>query len=339
MAPKKPEVVIVTGASAGVGRAVVREFGKHGAYVGLIARGRAGLEAARREVEDLGGRAVTACADVADYEALRRAAERIEKHFGVPDIWINCAMSTVFGDVRDVTPEEFRRVTDVTYHGYVWGTKIALERMRRRGRGTIVQVGSALAYRGIPLQSAYCGAKHAIQGFTESLRTELRYHGSRIHVTSVHLPGLNTPQFDWQRNKMRYRAQPVPPIFQPEVAARAIYWAAHRRRREVWVGWPTVKTIVGNRTVPWYVEWYLARNVYDGQQTDDPALDRPDNLFRPVAGDHGAHGRFDDRSKPRSVQTWFSRHRLLAGVGGVALLAGAAGVAARAGAREAMNIE
>ncbi len=323
------EVVAITGASGGVGRAIAEEFARHGAAVGLIARGRAGLDAAAAAVNRLGGTAYAHQADVSDFTAMRDAAAAIEERLGSIDIWVNNAMTTVFAFVDDITPEEFERATRVTYLGTVWGTKVALERMLPRDRGTIVQVGSALAYRGIPLQAPYCGAKHAIEGFQESLRTELRHRGSKVHTTMVQLPGLNTPQFDHCLSKMPRHPQPVPPIFQPEVPARAVYWAAHHRRRELYVGFSTVYTIVGNKLAPWLAERYLARTAIDGQQTDQPFDGtKAANLYEPVDSDHdeGAHGIFDAQAHPRSPQAWLSRHRLASGLGAGALVA-AAGIA------------
>ena len=308
----RPEVVVVTGASAGVGRSVVREFAKRGAHIGLIARGRAGLEGAKREVEELGGRALVLPLDVADAEAVEAAAARVEEELGPIDVWVNNAMTSVFAPVTETTAEEFRRVTEVTYLGYVHGSLSALKRMLPRDRGIIVQVGSALAYRGIPLQAAYCGAKHAIQGFCDSLRTELLHDGSNVRLTMVQLPAVNTPQFDWVKSRLPNRAQPVPPIFQPEVIAEAILFAADNDRREVWVGWPVVKAIVGNRLVPWYADQRLAQSGYQSQQTDEPRdPDRPSNLWEPVDDDRdwGAHGRFDDRAKAHSTQLWATEHR------------------------------
>jgi NAD(P)-dependent dehydrogenase (short-subunit alcohol dehydrogenase family) len=323
---------VVTGASGGVGRAISEEFGRHGAAVGLIARGRAGLDAAAQAVERLGGSAYAHATDVSDFEALRGAAMAIEERLGPIDIWVNNAMTTVFAFLDDIAPDEYERATRVTYLGTVWGTKVALERMLPRDRGTIVQVGSALAYRGIPLQAPYCGAKHAIKGFQESLRTELRHRGSRVHATMVELPGLNTPQFDHCLSKMPRHPQPVAPIFQPEVPARAVYWAAHHRRRELYVGFSTVYTIIGNKLAPWLAERYLARTAVDGQQTDQPYDGtKAANLYDPVDSDHdeGAHGNFDDRAHPRSAQAWLSRHRIGSGLGAGGLLA-AAGAALRA---------
>jgi NAD(P)-dependent dehydrogenase (short-subunit alcohol dehydrogenase family) len=326
------EVVAVTGASGGVGRAVAREFAKHGAAVGLIARGQAGLDAAAQEVRELGSTPYAHSTDVAEFDQVSAAARAIEEHLGPIDIWINNAMTTVFAFLDDVEPNEFERATRVTYLGAVWGTKVALERMLPRDRGTIVQVGSALAYRGIPLQAPYCGAKHAMKGMFESLRCELRNRGSNVHVTMVQLPGMNTPQFDHCLSKMPRHPMPVPPIFEPEVAARAIYWAAHHRRRELYVGFPTVYTIVGNKIAPWFAERYLARTAVDGQQTDE----RFDgtaaaNLFEPVDDDHdeGAHGGFDDQAHRRSVQAWLSRHRLGSGLAAAAATGAAAALLTR----------
>lgn len=323
----RPEVVVVTGASAGVGRAIAREFARHGARIGLLARGPDGLEGARRDVEQLGGEALAIPTDVSDWRQVEAAAARVQEAFGAIDIWVNNAMVTVFSPVKEMTPEDYKRVTEVTYLGYVHGTLAALRGMLQRDRGTIVQVGSALAYRGIPLQSAYCGAKHAIEGFTDSLRAELIHDDSNVHITTVQMPALNTPQFDWVRSRLPKKPQPVPPIYQPEVAARAVYWAAHHRRRELYVGVPTVMTIIGNKIAPGLGDWYLARNGYQSQLTDEPeSADRPDNLYDPVPGDWGAHGRFDSRSREVSPQLWVSTHRrLLFGAGALvsgALLAG-----------------
>jgi NAD(P)-dependent dehydrogenase (short-subunit alcohol dehydrogenase family) len=303
-------IVVVTGASAGVGRATARRFAEEGDSVALIARGKERLEATTKEVEALGGRALALSLDVAEPEALEAATERVEAELGPIDVWVNNAMVTVYAPVTRLAPDEFRRVTEVTYLGSVWGTMAALRRMVPRDRGTIVQVGSALAYRGIPLQAAYCGAKHGLEGFYDSLRTELLHEGSNVRITIVELPGLNTPQFSWGRTKMPREPQPVPPIFQPEVAADAIVWASRHPRRELYVGWPTVEAIVGNKIAPGLADRYLARTGYDSQQIDEPVPpDRPDNLFEPVPGDFAAHGRFDSRAKPRSVQLWLTKHR------------------------------
>src|SRR5438105_4710084 len=265
------ETVVITGASAGVGRAIARKFAINGARIGLLSRGREGLEAARKEVEELGGRALTVLVDVADAAQVEAAAARIESELGPINIWINNAMVSVFSPIKEMTPEEFRRVTEVTYLGCVHGTLAALKRMLPRNRGVIVQVGSALAYRAIPLQSAYCGAKHALQGFTESLRSELLHDKSGVRVTMVQLPALNTPQFGWVKSRLPRKAQPVAPIFQPEVAANAIYFAAHHpRRREFYIGWPSVKAIAADKIASGLLERFLARTGYDSQQPDGP---------------------------------------------------------------------
>jgi NAD(P)-dependent dehydrogenase (short-subunit alcohol dehydrogenase family) len=322
----KPEVVVITGASAGVGRATAVAFAKRGARVGLLARGRDGLEGARAEVESAGGKALLIPTDVSDAGAVEQAARKVEEEFGPIDVWVNNAMTSVFSPVKEMTPDEFRRVTEVTYLGYVYGTLAALGRMLPRNRGHIVQVGSALAYRGIPLQAAYCASKHAIQGFTESLRSELLHDGSDVQLTMVQMPALNTPQFRWVRSRLPRKAQPVPPIFQPEVAAEAVHWAAHHDRDELWVGFSAVKAILGNRIIPRALDRYLARTGHDAQQTDELAdPDREDNLYQPVPGDAGAHGDFDGRSSDRSYQWWANTHRgwLLTGLT-AAGLAGAA---------------
>lgn len=299
------QVYVVTGASAGVGRAVVRELAKRGARIGLIARGVERLEDTWVEVDRLGGSALVLPADVADAEAIEAAAARVEQVFGPIDVWINNAMASVFSPVAQMTPEEFRRVTEVTYLGYVHGTLAALRRMLPRDRGTIVQVGSALAYRSIPLQSAYCAAKHAVVGFTDSLRCELLHDGSNVRLTAVHLPAINTPQFAWVKTRLPRKPQPVPPIFQPEVAARAIVWAAEHAPRELLAGFPTVKAIWGNKVAPAFADRYLARHGYDAQQTDEPEdHERPANLWEPVPGPYAAHGAFDARARNFSLQLW-----------------------------------
>ncbi|HKV10132.1 MAG TPA: SDR family oxidoreductase [Thermoanaerobaculia bacterium] len=318
--PRPSEVVVITGASAGVGRATVRAFAERGASIGLIARGREGLLAAQQEVEELGGKALVLPLDVADADQVELAAAEVEKKLGPIDVWINNAMVSVFSPAREMTAEEYRRVTEVTYLGYVYGTLAALRRMLPRDRGTIVQVGSALAYRGIPLQSAYCAAKHAIQGFCDSLWSELIHDGSNVRLTMVQMPAINTPQFGWVKSRLPRKPQPVPPIFQPEVAAKAIVWAAHHDRREVWVGWPTVKAIVGNKIAPGYADRYLAKNGYESQQydgLDDPH--RAHNLWEPLPGDPGAHGDFDDRATSRSPQLWATTHRGLLALAGAGL--------------------
>ncbi|MBI2389694.1 MAG: SDR family oxidoreductase [Deltaproteobacteria bacterium] len=316
------KVVVITGASAGVGRAAVRAFAERGAHVGLVARGRDGLEAARAEVEARGGRGLVLPCDVSDPAAVEEAAERVERELGPIDVWVNNAMVSVFAPIAETTAEEFRRVIEVTYLGYVHGTLSALKRMKLRDRGVIVQVGSALAYRSIPLQAAYCAAKHAVTGFTESLRSELLHDKSGIHVTEVHLPAVNTPQFGWSRAKLPREPQPVPPIFQPEIAADAIVFASEARRRDVRVGWPVTKAIVGDKVAPAYADHYLARHGYDGQQTDEP-IDphRRDNLYEPLPGDAGAHGTFDARARSFSLAWAVNKHR------GVLLAAGACALA------------
>lgn len=316
------EVVVITGASAGVGRAVAHEFARHGARVGLLARDERALESTGKEVEALGGCALVLVADVADADAIDRAANRVEITFGPIDIWINNAMASMISPAAEMTAEEFRRVTEVTYLGYVHGTLAALRRMTPRDSGTIVQVGSALAYRAIPLQSAYCAAKHAIKGFTEALRCELIHDRRKIRLNMVHLPAVNTPQFEWIRSRLPRQPQPVPPIYQPEVAARAIYWSAHHDRREYFVGITTMAAVWGNKFFPGLIDRYLARTGYESQQADAPiAGDRQDNLMRPVLKDFGAHGRFDRGAVPASMQAWLDRHRagLATGVAALAL--------------------
>ena len=282
----KHEVVVITGASAGVGRATVREFARKGAWIGLIARGEDGLQAARREVEAAGGKALVLPVDVADPAQIEAAAEKVETELGPIDIWVNNAMASVFSPIKEMTPADFKRVTEVTYLGYVYGTLAALKRMLPRDHGAIVHVGSALAYRSIPLQAAYCASKHAVSGFFASLRTELLHDKSNVHTVMVQMPALNTPQFGWVKSRLPHKAQPVPPIFQPEVAARAIYHAAHdAKRREYFAGWSTVKAIVGNKLAPSFADRYLARHGYDAQQHDGPEdPNRPNNLWHPVPG-------------------------------------------------------
>jgi NAD(P)-dependent dehydrogenase (short-subunit alcohol dehydrogenase family) len=310
-------IAVVTGASAGVGRATVRELARRGYGVALLARGHAGLKAAAREVEEAGREALVLAADVADPDQVEASADEAERRLGPIDVWVNDAMTSVFAPFWDIRPDEYRRVTEVTYLGVVNGTRAALRRMRPRNRGTIIQVGSALAYRGIPLQSAYCGAKHAVQGFTDSLRAELLHEGSAVRITEVHLPAMNTPQFGWVLSRLPRRAQPVPPIYQPEVAARAIAWAVEHDRRQVWVGGSTVGTILADRLVPGLLDRYLGRTGVASQQTEDaedPA--RPHNLWEPVPGDHGAHGEFGGRAHGSSLQRWAAARRgVLAAVG------------------------
>jgi NAD(P)-dependent dehydrogenase (short-subunit alcohol dehydrogenase family) len=326
--------VVVTGATSGIGRAIARRFAQDGAAIGLIARGRDGLAGARRDVEQAGGRALELPVDVSDWEAVNSAARAVEEAFGPIDVWVNNAMTTVFAPFKEIDPDEFRRATEVTYLGTVWGTKAALDRMLPRDRGSIVIVGSALAYRGIPLQAPYCGAKHGVKGFFESLRTELRHDKSNVHLTMVQLPGHNTPQFLHCRSKMPKVPQPMPPYYQPEVAADAVHWAAHNRRRELYVGGPTLKTIVGNKVAPWLVERVLAKQGYSGQQSDRPAdPERSDNLLSPPPGDPGAHGPYDAQARTTSVQTQIAKHRALVAMvtGSVLILTGFLGSARRTG--------
>jgi NAD(P)-dependent dehydrogenase (short-subunit alcohol dehydrogenase family) len=293
-----------------VGRAIARAFGERGDAVGLVARGTDGLEAAAKEIEAAGGRALVLPADVADHRAVEEAAAEAERMLGPIDVWVNDAMASVFALFTDITPEEFERVTAVTYHGYVNGTRAALRHMLPRDRGVIVQVGSALAYRGIPAQSAYCGAKHAIAGFTGSLRCELINRNSAVRVAMVQLPAVNTPQFDWVLSRLPRRPQPVPPIYQPELIARAVVAMSDRPRREMWLTARTVLTIVGNRVAPGYLDRRLGRTGVDIQQTDEPVdRDRPNNLWEPVPGDQGAHGAFDGQARARSFAVWCSIHR------------------------------
>lgn len=317
-------MVVITGASAGIGRATAREFARQGADLALIARGTDGLHAARMEVEALGRRALALPLDVSNEQSVEATADEIERELGPIDVWVNNAMVSVFSPAEEMEPEEFRRVIDVNYLGYVWGTLAALRRMKRRGHGAIIQVGSALSYRSIPLQSAYCASKGAVMRFTESLWSELIHDRSPIHLAVVHLPAHNTPQFDWVKSRLPNRPQPVPPIFQPEVAARAIVWAARHRRRELLVGFPTVKALLGQKLMPRLLDRYLARKGYSGQQTDEPVSpDRPDNLWAPLPGDRGAHGAFDTRARSWSAQLWATTHRAI-----VAALATVTAVAA-----------
>jgi len=323
-------VVVVTGASGGIGRASARAFAARGDRVALLARGEKGLEAARRDVEDAGGTALVVPTDVADYEAVLRAAAEVEDRLGEIDVWVNVAFTSVFARFTDIEPDEFRRVTDVNYHGYVHGTRAALQRMLPRDRGAIVQVGSALAYRGIPLQTAYCGSKHALQGFHESLRTELLHDRSNVHVTMVQMPAVNTPQFSWVLSRLPDQAQPVAPIYQPEVAAQAVLYAAdHPKRREYWVGGSTVGTLAVNAVAPGLLDRYLARTGFKGQQTDQPRdPEQPSNLWEPADSerghDFGAHGIFDARSTYRSPQLWASHHHGTLGGIAAGMLLGAA---------------
>jgi NAD(P)-dependent dehydrogenase (short-subunit alcohol dehydrogenase family) len=326
------KVVVVTGAGAGVGRAIARRFGEDGCRVALLSRGQDGLEGARRDVEAAGGTALPIPTDVSDPEAVEAAAERVERELGPIDVWVNDAMTTVFAFFEEIEPEEYRRATDVTYHGMVWGTRSALKRMVPRDRGKIVLVGSALAFQGIPLQAPYCGAKHAVKGFFDAVRAELEHKGSKVQISMVHLPGVNTPQFDHCRAKTPGHPQPVAPVYQPEIAADAVHWAAHHRRRQVYVGISTVYTVLGSKFAPWIAERYLAKTAVSGQQTEQPpdAQNEVGNLMEPQPGDRGARGRFSGKAHERSPQWWASKHRGALAAAGAAALAGAAGLAARA---------
>ncbi len=325
------ENVVITGASGGVGRAAARRFAADGARVALIARGRRGLEGAAREVEEAGGEALVLPVDVADPDQVEAAASSVVDAFGSIDVWVNDAMVTVYAEFLDIEPAEFRRATEVSYLGMVWGTRSALKRMVPRDRGSIVQVCSAMSYRGIPLQSPYCGAKHACKGFTESIITELLHRKSAVRMSMIQLPGMNTTQFTWGRTKLPKQTMPVPPMYQPEVAAKAIHYAAHHKRRQIYVGVPTVMNILGERVAPWLLDRYLAKTGYGSQMTDTDLDPRGhDNLFEPVDEDRGAHGPFDDKAHAVSPQYELSRHRgmVLAGVGAAAVGAGAAALRA-----------
>ena len=329
-------IVVVTGASAGIGCATALEFAKRGWDVALLARNLPRLETVADEIRGHGVRALPVAADVADFVQVKAAADRVEQEFGAIDLWVNDAMATVFAPVEEITPGELRRGTEVTYFGQVHGMMAALSHMRPRNRGTIVNVGSALAYRAIPLQSVYCGAKFAVRGFTDSLRSELIHDKCAVNLVMVHMPAVNTPQFDWALNKTGRRTQPVPPIFQPEVAARAIAFAAeHPDRRELWVGFSTVKAIVGNTLIPGLLDHYLAKAGYSGQLTGEPRpADAPANLFHTVDGDFGAHGRFDARARDASWEMFTSRHRDAVAAGLLGLMCvGAAALLGITGAR------
>lgn len=324
---RSEKVVVITGASGGVGRAAARRFAADGARLALIARGRKGLEATAREVDQAGGEALVLPIDVSDPDQVEAAASSTEDAFGAIDVWVNDAMVTVYAEFLDIEPDEFRRATEVSYHGMVWGTRSALRRMVERDRGSIVQVCSAMSYRGIPLQSPYCGAKHACKGFTESIITELLHKQSKVQVSMIQLPGLNTTQFTWGRTKLPRQTMPVPPIYQPEVAADAIHHAAYHKRRQIYVGMPTVMNILGERVAPWLLDRYLAKTGYESQMTEEK-LDPSghDNLFDPVEEDRGAHGPFDEKAHSISPQYELAKHRgiVLAGLGAAAVGVGAA---------------
>jgi NAD(P)-dependent dehydrogenase (short-subunit alcohol dehydrogenase family) len=324
---QKPEVVVITGAAAGVGRATVQAFAKRGAHIGLIARGGPGmdgLEGAKKDAEAAGGKALILPTDVADATQVEAAAAKAEEEFGPIDIWVNVAMVSVFSPFKEMTADEFKRTTDVTYLGQVYGTMAALRRMLPRDRGSVVLVGSALAYRSIPLQSAYCGAKSGIRGFIDSVRCELIHDGSHVRLCMVQMPALNTPQFGWVKSRLPHNPQPVPPIYQPEVAAEAIYFAAHSKRRELYVGFPTIKAVVANMFFAGLLDVYLAKTGYKAQQTDRPASpDRKDNLWAALPGDHGAHGTFGSRSRTSSPALWVVMHEHKLAAAAAGLLAGA----------------
>jgi len=315
------EVVVVTGGTAGIGRATVEEFARHGASIAILAREPERLEAARAEAERLGAvKAIAIPTDTADYRQVEAAADRVERELGPIDIWVNNAMATIFAPVDKISPDDFRRVTEVTYHGFVWGTMIALRRMRPRNRGTVVQVSSALAHRSIPLQSPYCGAKHAIRGFTESVRTELVHDKSAVHIVSVDMPGVNTPQFDWCKTTLGKHPKPMGAYYQPEVAARAVYFAAHSKRREIYVGMPSVLAILGEKVAPGLLDRYIGRIGYEGQHTQQVIPEnRSNNLWEPIHGPYAAHGAFDQGAKNFSSELWFTMHRKRLLAGGAAL--------------------
>lgn len=308
----KDKVVVITGATGGVGRATAWEFAKQGSKVVLLARGLEQLEATKKEVEQLGGKALTIPTDVADAHQVEAAAEQAEQAFGAIDVWVNNAMNSVFAPVKEITPDEFKRVTEVTYLGQVYGAMAALKRMRARNKGMIIFVGSALAYRGIPLQSAYCGSKHGIQGFFDSLRTELLHDKSNVRISMVQLPAMNTTQFGWVLSKLPNKPRPMGKVYNPEVAAKAIAFAASHNRREIWVGYPTYEAIIGNRIAPWYADWVLSRNGIKGQQTNKPASpNRKDNVWEPVAEDRGAYGDFGNISHNKSYTLLAAENRNL----------------------------
>lgn len=320
------DVVVITGASAGVGRAIAKEFARHGSRLVLLARGKERLESAKKEMEELGAEVIVFSVDVADAEQVEMAAAMAEEKWGKIDVWVNNAMVGVLSPVKEMKHQEYKRVTEVTYLGQVYGTQAALKRMLPRNKGSIVFVGSALAYRGIPLQSAYCAAKHASQGFYDSLRSELLHDESNVKVSIVHLPAMNTPQFDWMRNKMPNKPRPMGTVYQPEVAARSVFYAAYHDVRELKVASSTLQTVIGNKLFPALGDWQLAKSGFEGQQTPEPEdSDRPDNLFETVPGEYGAHGRFDEEAQDTSAVGWLGRHQSIplaaAAVAGLALSA------------------
>lgn len=320
------EVVVVTGASVGVGRAIAQAFGKRGACVGLVARGHAGLEQACKDVEAAGGKALAIPTDVSDADAVEAAAQKVEDTFGPIDVWVNDAMESVFSPFKEMKPEEFKRVTEVAYLGFVYGTMSALHHMLPRDKGRIIQIGSALAYRSIPLQAAYCGAKHGIMGFTDSIHCELVHDKSNVKITMVQLPAVNTPQFGWVKNKLPDKAQPVPPIYQPEMIADAVTWVTDHYRRELFIGISTVIAIQGNKLAPAFGDWYLGKTGYKSQQTGQSANpNQPNNLWGPVdeERDYGAHGTFDSKASYTSKQLWADKHAGSLTLVGLGLAAGA----------------
>lgn len=320
------KTIVVTGASAGLGRAIIRELAKYDVNLGLIARGREGLEGAKKEAENMGSRAIVLETDVSDASQVEAAAQKVERQYGNIDIWINNAMVSVFGEVKNITAEEYKRVTEVTYLGQVYGTMAALKRMSPRNKGTIILIGSALAYRGIPLQSAYCGAKHGIHGFFESLRAELIHDKSSIRLCMIQMPAMNTTQFGFVKNKLPNKPRPMGTIYEPEIAAKAVLYVTKHPRREVNVGYTTIESILGNKVCPSFMDRYLARTGYTGQQTSEPAgPDEKDNLWHPLEGDHGAHGAFEAWATHSSPLLWATRHRKLIALGGAALLTGVLG--------------
>lgn len=331
MKTRKAEVIVITGASAGVGRAIACAFGKRRAHIGLLARGHEGLACACQDVEKLGGQALALSTDVSDAEQVEAAAREVEERFGPIDVWVNDAMVSVFSPFVEMQPEEFKRVTEATYLGCVYGTMAALKRMVPRNSGRVIQIGSALAYRSIPLQSAYCGAKHAIRGFTDSVRCELLHDKSSVRITMVQLPAVNTPQFGWVKNRLPRKAQPVPPIYEPELIANAVTWVADHYRRELFLGWNTVMIIQGNKLFPALGDRYLSKTGYKSQQTDQPVDPRsPNNLREPVdeQRDYGVHGAFDRQARRSSWQIWADTHPgLLAVLGSTGLASLASGFA------------